>query len=46
MIKAFSDSDWCGDKGERKSTQGYLILYLNISNEDKGYHSQLLHKTN
>lgn len=29
MIKAFSDSDWCGDKGERKSTQGYLFQFLN-----------------
>ncbi|RDX77426.1 Copia protein, partial [Mucuna pruriens] len=27
-IEAYSDSDWCGDKVERKSTSGYLFKYL------------------
>ena len=28
MLEAFSESDWCGDKVERKSTYGYLFRYL------------------
>jgi len=28
VLEAFSDSDWCGDKMERKSTYGYLFRYL------------------
>ena len=27
-IEAYSDSDWCSDKVERKSTSGYLLKYL------------------
>ncbi|XP_040863136.1 secreted RxLR effector protein 161-like [Glycine max] len=28
MLMGFSDSDWCGDKVERKSTTGYLLKFL------------------
>jgi len=28
VLEAFSDSDWCGDKVERRSTYGYLSRYL------------------
>ena len=28
MLEAFSDSDWCGDRVERRSTYGYLFRYL------------------
>jgi len=28
VLEAFSDSDWCGDKVERRSTYGYLFRYL------------------
>ena len=28
MLMGFSDSDWCGDKVENKSTTGYLFKFL------------------
>jgi len=28
MLEAFSNSDWCGDIVERRSTYGYLLRYL------------------
>jgi len=31
LIEAYSDSDWCGDKVDRRSTFGYLFLFLNAS---------------
>jgi len=30
VLKGWSDSDWCGDKVERKSTYGYLFKYMNV----------------
>jgi len=28
VLEAWSDSDWCGDKVERKNTYGYLFKFL------------------
>ncbi|XP_052724604.1 secreted RxLR effector protein 161-like [Vigna angularis] len=28
VLKAWSDSDWCGDQKDRKSTFGYVIKYM------------------
>lgn len=27
-VAAYSDSDWCGDQADRKSTSGYLFKFL------------------
>lgn len=27
----YSDSDWCGDRVNKRSTAGYLFMYLGVS---------------